>query len=145
MPVCSDSLLWPTMTSSPWGYERPDCIGNHALALFIDDIQRVLDAYADTQGSTDARLFQVQASQLAVRMLRHQRTVRQRREAELPPIRRLVVVRPKQSPCRKQPSRKSQYHPQPYSQACRARTLVNRMPLRLPFRTLLPNQPFQSP
>ncbi|MGE4124648.1 MAG: hypothetical protein AB7E59_05225 [Pusillimonas sp.] len=49
------------MTSSPWGYERPDCIGNHALALFIDDIQRVLDAYADTQGSTDARLFQVQA------------------------------------------------------------------------------------
>ena len=49
------------MTSSPWGYERPDCIGNHALALFIDDIQRVLDAYANTQGSTDARLFQVQA------------------------------------------------------------------------------------
>lgn len=49
------------MTSSPWGYERPDCIGNHALALFIDDIQRILDAHADTQGNADAHLFQVQA------------------------------------------------------------------------------------
>lgn len=49
------------MNQSPWGYQRPDCIGNHALALFIDDIQRVLDAHADTQGSPEARLFQVQA------------------------------------------------------------------------------------
>lgn len=49
------------MTTPPWGYQRPDCIGNHALALFIDDIQRVLDAHADTPGSPEARLFQVQA------------------------------------------------------------------------------------
>lgn len=49
------------MTNSQWGYERPDCVGNNALALFIDDIQRVLDAHAATDGSTEARLFQVQA------------------------------------------------------------------------------------
>ena len=47
------------MTDSPWGYERPDCVGTHALALFIDDIQRVLDAHALNSG--DASLFQVQA------------------------------------------------------------------------------------
>lgn len=57
----------------------------------------------------------------------------------------LLVETCKQFPCRKQPLRKSPYRPQPYSQACRVRTRVSRMPLRLPFRTLLPNQPFQSP
>lgn len=49
------------MTASQWGYERPDCIGNHALALFIDDVQRVLDEHAHTQDRTEADLFQVQA------------------------------------------------------------------------------------
>lgn len=49
------------MTSFLWGYERPDCIGNHALALFIDDIQRVLDSHADATNNGEERLFQVQA------------------------------------------------------------------------------------
>jgi uncharacterized protein YfcZ (UPF0381/DUF406 family) len=50
------------MTTPPWGYERPDCIGNHALALFIDDIQRVLDHYAQRPGSTEIQVFQAQAA-----------------------------------------------------------------------------------
>lgn len=50
------------MTNQTWGYERPDCIGNNALALFIDDIQRILDHYAQLDGTPETRLFQAQAA-----------------------------------------------------------------------------------
>lgn len=50
------------MTEPTWGYERPDCIGNNALALFIDDIQRILDHYGQMQGAAETRLFQAQAA-----------------------------------------------------------------------------------
>lgn len=50
------------MSTPTWGYERPDCIGNNALALFIDDIQRVLDHYSQLPGAPEERLFQAQAA-----------------------------------------------------------------------------------
>ncbi|WP_233235220.1 hypothetical protein [Bordetella sp. LUAb4] len=54
-----------TPTSTPdqpqWGYERPDCRGANALGLFIDDLQRVLDTYADDIAEQPARLYEAQA------------------------------------------------------------------------------------
>lgn len=50
------------MSTPTWGYERPDCVGNNALALFIDDIQRVLDHYTQVSGTPEERLFQAQAA-----------------------------------------------------------------------------------
>lgn len=50
------------MTTPSWGYERPDCVGNNALALFIDDIQRIVDHYSQQPGALETRLFQAQAA-----------------------------------------------------------------------------------
>lgn len=50
------------MNTPSWGYERPDCIGDHALALFIDDVQRVLDHYMQTSGAPETRVLQAQAT-----------------------------------------------------------------------------------
>ncbi|KAA0911496.1 hypothetical protein [Pusillimonas sp. ANT_WB101] len=51
------------MTTPQWGYERADCIGEHALALFLDDMERVVDHYATLDGEQiETRVFQAQAA-----------------------------------------------------------------------------------
>lgn len=51
------------MTTLPWGHERPDCAGDHALALFLDDMERVVEHYANLDGvQLETRLFQAQAA-----------------------------------------------------------------------------------
>ncbi|WP_442592588.1 hypothetical protein ACSBPU_13425 [Parapusillimonas sp. JC17] len=51
------------MTTPPWGYERAYCTGDHALALFLDDMERVVEHYANLNGAQlDARVFQAQAA-----------------------------------------------------------------------------------
>ena len=51
------------MTSPKWGYERPDCAGDNALALFLDDIERVVEHYAGLDGiQLETRVFQAQAA-----------------------------------------------------------------------------------
>lgn len=53
----------------PWGWEQPGCRGQAALALFIDDLHRILQAHAagklaDSSSLTDA---QAQVNQLLAR------------------------------------------------------------------------------
>lgn len=51
------------MTTPSWGYERADCAGDHALGLFLDDMERVVEHYASLEGmQPDARVFQAQAA-----------------------------------------------------------------------------------
>ncbi len=51
----------PTPDHPQWGYERPDCRGANALGLFIDDLQRVLDAHAGDIAGRPERLYEAQA------------------------------------------------------------------------------------
>jgi len=45
-----------------WGYARMDCRGDHALSLFLDDIERLLRHYASLDGQPEANRFQAQAA-----------------------------------------------------------------------------------
>lgn len=48
------------MSTPEWGYDRADCIGDHALSLFLDDLDALLIHYASQDEQTEALLFQVQ-------------------------------------------------------------------------------------
>ena len=49
--------------SRTWGYEQPDCTGNNALGLFIDDLDYVIQHFVRAPGlQTEARVFQAQAA-----------------------------------------------------------------------------------
>ncbi len=48
------------MSTHQWGYDRADCIGDHALSLFLDDLEAVLAHYANQDAQTEALLFQAQ-------------------------------------------------------------------------------------
>ncbi|MFT0546847.1 hypothetical protein ACMHYO_10950 [Allopusillimonas ginsengisoli] len=51
------------MTTPQWGYERADCTGEYALALFLDDMERVVEHYATLDGEqVETRIFQAQAA-----------------------------------------------------------------------------------
>ncbi|MGB6103575.1 MAG: hypothetical protein WBF88_06965 [Pusillimonas sp.] len=51
------------MTTRQWGYERADCNGDHALNLFLEDMEHVVDHYAGQTGQPlETRLFQAQAA-----------------------------------------------------------------------------------
>ncbi|NYT57355.1 hypothetical protein H0A65_00295 [Alcaligenaceae bacterium] len=51
------------MTTRQWGYERTECTGDHALNLFLEDLEHLVDHYtADTGRQPETRLFQAQAA-----------------------------------------------------------------------------------
>ena len=51
------------MTAHQWGYERVDCSGSHALSLFLDDLEHLVDHYANLPGQhMETRVFQAQAA-----------------------------------------------------------------------------------
>ena len=51
------------MTTHQWGYERADCKGDHALNLFLEDLEHLVDHYAGQTGQQlETRVFQAQAA-----------------------------------------------------------------------------------
>jgi len=51
------------MTTRQWGYERTECTGDHALNLFLEDLEHLVDHYtAETGQQPETRLFQAQAA-----------------------------------------------------------------------------------
>ncbi|MCC2597477.1 hypothetical protein LKR43_14150 [Pusillimonas sp. MFBS29] len=51
------------MTTRQWGYERAECTGDHALNLFLDDLEHLVDHYAAVNGQQpETRVFQAQAA-----------------------------------------------------------------------------------
>ena len=45
-----------------WGYERADCRGSHALSLFLDDMERLVQHYVALPGQTEVNVFKAQAA-----------------------------------------------------------------------------------
>lgn len=63
------------MTIPTWGYERPDCTGDYAISLFLDDIDTLITHYTaiandasaaegpgNSQSHPEATVFQAQAA-----------------------------------------------------------------------------------
>src|SRR5690606_18776335 len=51
------------MTTRQWGYERPDCSGDYALNLLLDDMEHLVDHYAaQNTEQLETRLVQPQAA-----------------------------------------------------------------------------------
>ena len=51
------------MTTHQWGYERADCRGDHALNLFLEDLEHLVDHYtSQTAQHQETRIFQAQAA-----------------------------------------------------------------------------------
>lgn len=64
------------MTTPSWGYQRPDCSGDFAISLFLDDIDQLINHYTaltkqglangkqqqNNQSNTEAVVLQAQAA-----------------------------------------------------------------------------------
>ena len=55
----------PAMTAgaaapAPWGWEQPQCRGRNALALFVDDLHRILESHAAGRLANAGSLDQAQ-------------------------------------------------------------------------------------
>lgn len=56
----TDTMPPDTPYEPLWGWQRPECRGRHALELFVDDLHRILQAYAANRLASDDALERAQ-------------------------------------------------------------------------------------
>lgn len=58
--IKSDGASSATPYEPLWGWQRPECRGRHAVELFMDDLHRILQAYAANRLAPDNALEHAQ-------------------------------------------------------------------------------------